>query len=119
MKSPLVVRAAGRTFGLTMTPEEVGSLQGLSDEAVRTQCRQGVLPTMPRVDLPGASWRIPTCRLMEQLGIPFEIAPAGSPTFNPHTAAGDDDDPAGLDGRTPPPSTDTRPAGSSLKEAVA
>lgn len=78
MKPPLIVQAPqGRTFGLTMTPEDAGALLGLSDEAVREQCRQGVIPTMPRTDLAGASWRIPTIRLLDALGLPYEISPAG------------------------------------------
>lgn len=78
MKEHLVVYAAGIEYDLTMTPEEVGSLLGLSDEAIRGQCRQGVLPTMPRQDVPGASWRIPTCRLLDELGIPYKLRPAKS-----------------------------------------
>lgn len=73
VKDRMVVYASGLEYELTMTPEEVGELLGLSDEAIRAQCRQGVIPTMPRVDLPGASWRIPTARLFEQLGVPHKL----------------------------------------------
>lgn len=76
MKRPLVVLAVGRSFGVTLTPEEAGSLLGLSDEAVREQCRQHVIPTMPRQPLRGASWRIPTCRLLLDLGIAFDVVEA-------------------------------------------
>jgi hypothetical protein len=76
MKDRLVVYAQGVEYELTLTPDEVGALLGLSGEAVRAQCRQGVLPTMPRQDLPGASWRISTSRLLDELGVPYKLRPA-------------------------------------------
>jgi hypothetical protein len=82
MKPPLVVRVAGvQDLGLTLTPEAAGELLGLSDDAVRVQCRDGVLPTMPRHGA-YSSWRIPTCRLLEQLGIPYEVVPDTSAVVN-------------------------------------
>jgi hypothetical protein len=75
MKAPLVVRAGTRTFGLTVNAEGAGELLGLSDDSVRRMCEEGVLPTMSRKGR-GSSWRIPTGRLLETLGVPFIIEPA-------------------------------------------
>lgn len=77
MKPVLIIRTVAGDFDLTMTPEEVGKLLRLSEDAIRVQCRDGVLPTMPRGSAKSkASWRLPTCRLLDALGIPFEIVPA-------------------------------------------
>lgn len=72
MKSALMVRAGGRSFDLTVNTETAGELLGLSDETIRKQCENGTLPTLARRGK-GSTWRIPTGRLLEALGIPYEV----------------------------------------------
>lgn len=72
MKSALMVRIGARTFDLTVNTETAGELMGVSDDTIRQQCADGTLPSLQRRGK-GSTWRIPTGRLLEALGIPYEV----------------------------------------------
>ena len=73
MKSPIIIRVAGRHLGPTVSTEVAGELLGVSDDTVRRMCAEGALPTLPRRGL-RAGWRIPTGRLLDELGLAYEVA---------------------------------------------
>lgn len=54
-----------------LTIAEAAALLGRQEYTVRRQCRQGVVPTMPGSGN-GAAWRIPTARLLDDLGVAHE-----------------------------------------------
>ena len=44
----------------------------ISGRQVRNLCKEKTIPTFPRGGH-GSSWRIPTARFFEQLGLPYEV----------------------------------------------
>jgi hypothetical protein len=75
MNRHLVVRAAGAEFPLVTTPAGLKEITGdaRSDRAIRADCENGVIPTLPRPTASGAHHRIPVPRALEQYGVPYEI----------------------------------------------
>jgi hypothetical protein len=63
----------GVLLPLVITPVQAAPLVGKGLDTVRADCEAGLMPTMPRARNPRAHWRIPTIRLLELLGIPFEL----------------------------------------------
>ncbi|MGA7417809.1 MAG: hypothetical protein WB765_13710 [Acidimicrobiales bacterium] len=76
----LVVQTPGGIFPLVTTPAGIKDITGdsRSEHAIRDDCTNGVIPTLPRADGSGAHHRIVTARYLERLGVPFEIVPAES-----------------------------------------
>ena len=75
----LVVRLAnGTELPLVIGPSQVRALTGdrRSEHAVRGDCSSGIIPTLPRAGGSGAHHRVPTARLLDELGIPYEVAEA-------------------------------------------
>ncbi|HEX7355267.1 MAG TPA: helix-turn-helix domain-containing protein [Mycobacteriales bacterium] len=69
--------AVGAThLPVELTTTEAASFLGRSVRTVCAQCQQGLLPTMPGRQNK-SSYRVPTARLLEMLGIAFEIVPVG------------------------------------------
>jgi hypothetical protein len=52
---------------------QVAPLLGRSDDAIRDDCVVAVIPTPPRAGGSGAHHRIATARLLDQIGVPYEI----------------------------------------------
>jgi hypothetical protein len=74
MNAALFVRATGGIdLPLVCSPSQVAPLLGRSDHAIRDDCMAGVIPTLPRAGGSGAHHRIATARLLDQIGIPYEI----------------------------------------------
>jgi hypothetical protein len=74
MTAPLVIRAIGGIeLPLVCSPSQVAPLLGRSDHAIRDDCIAGVIPTLPRAGGSGAHHRIATARLLDQIGVPYEI----------------------------------------------
>lgn len=75
--SPLVVRLAnGAVWPLIVRPGELRTLIGdeRSERAIRNDCAEGRIPTLPRAGGSGGHYRIPTARYLDMLGVPYEIA---------------------------------------------
>jgi len=62
---------------LVCSPSHVAPLLGRSDHAIRDDCVAGVIPTLPRAGGSGAHHRIATARLLDQMGVPYEIVTSG------------------------------------------
>jgi hypothetical protein len=75
IRPALSICVEGRSFGLTVSTVEAGELYGVSDDTMCRLCEQGVIPTLPRRGK-GSSWRIPTGRLLDTLGIAYEVIAA-------------------------------------------
>jgi hypothetical protein len=74
MTASLIVRATGGIeLPLVCSPSQVAPLLGRSDHAIRDDCVAGVIPTLPRAGGSGAHHRIATARLLDQIGVPYEI----------------------------------------------
>ena len=70
----LVVRATGGIeLPLVCSPSQVAPMLGRSDHSIRDDCVAGLIPTLPRAGGSGAHHRIATARLLDQIGIPYEI----------------------------------------------
>lgn len=67
----------GILLPLVMTPAQAAPLVGKSEHGIRADCEAGLLPSMPRTASPKVHWRIPTVRLLELLGLTFELVPDG------------------------------------------
>jgi hypothetical protein len=63
------------TLPLIIGPALVRELTGdeRSERAIRNDCSQGVIPTLPRGTDSGGHYRIPTVKYLEALGISYEI----------------------------------------------
>lgn len=73
---PLVVRLSnGVILPLIVGPARIRELIGddRSERAIRNDCAEGVIPTLPRGTGSGGHYRIPTVKYLEALGIPYEI----------------------------------------------
>lgn len=77
----MVVRTAAGDFPLVVTPSRIRQITGddRSDHAIRSDCVDGVIPTLPRTGGSGGHHRILTAKLLDQLGVPYEIVPAWRP----------------------------------------
>jgi hypothetical protein len=76
MTASLIIRATGGIeLPLVCSPSQVAPLLGRSDHAIRDDCIAGVIPTLPRAGGSGAHHRIATARLLDQMGVPYEIVP--------------------------------------------
>ena len=74
MTASLIIRATGGIeLPLVCSPSQVAPLLGRSDHAIRDDCVAGVIPTLPRAGGSGAHHRIATARLLDQIGVPYEI----------------------------------------------
>ena len=76
----LVVRlSTGREFPLVTGPAGYKEMTGdpRSDHSIRDDCSSGVIPTLPHAAGSGAHHRIPVAPALDQLGVPYEIVPAG------------------------------------------
>lgn len=74
----LIIRTdSGWELPLVASPAAVAPLLGKSDHGVRNDCVAGRIPTLPRATGSGAHHRIPVARLLDQLGVPYRIEPAG------------------------------------------
>jgi len=70
----LLVRAIGGIeLPLVCSPSQVAPMLGRSDHSIRDDCVAGLIPTLPRAGGSGAHHRIATARLLDQIGIPYEI----------------------------------------------
>ena len=73
----LVVRATGGIeLPLVCSPSQVAPMLGRSDHSIRDDCIAGLIPTLPRANGSGPHHRIATARLLDQIGIPYEIVPS-------------------------------------------
>jgi hypothetical protein len=78
MSASLIIRTTGgMELPLVCSPSHVAPLLGRSDHAVRDDCVAGVIPTLPRAGGSGAHHRIATARLLDQMGVPYEIITSG------------------------------------------
>ena len=66
-------RRGDPSLPLVCSPSQVAPLLGRSDHAIRDDCVAGVIPTLPRAGGSGAHHRIATARLLDQIGVPYEI----------------------------------------------
>ena len=74
MNACLIIRTTcGIHLPLVCSPSQVAPLLGRSDHAIRDDCVAGVIPTLPRAGGSGAHHRIATARLLDQIGVPYEI----------------------------------------------
>lgn len=71
LRPPIRIRVAGRDLGPTVNTETAGELLGKSEDTMRRMCAEGSLPTLARRG--NGAWRIPTGRLLDALGIPYEV----------------------------------------------
>lgn len=71
LKSPIRIRVAGHDLGPTVNTETAGELLGKSDDTMRRMCAEGSIPTLTRRGK--GAWRIPTGRMLDELGIPYEV----------------------------------------------
>ncbi len=71
--APLVVRTSGIDLPLVASPAQVAPILGRSDRSVRADCETGRIPVLPRSGGSGAHHRIPVAKLLDELGIPYEI----------------------------------------------
>lgn len=62
-------------YPLTLSPKVAGELWGVSERQMRNLCKTKVVTTLSRGGT-GASWRIPTAALFDELGLPYEIISA-------------------------------------------
>jgi hypothetical protein len=70
----LVIRATGGIgLPLVCSPSQIPPMLGRSDHSIRDDCIAGLIPTLPRASRSGAHHRIATARLLDQIGIPYEI----------------------------------------------
>lgn len=76
--APVVIRTAAGNFPLVVSPAGLKAALGdsRSDRSIRSDCENGVIPTLPRLGGPGAHHRIPLARYFDQLGVPYEIVRA-------------------------------------------
>ena len=76
----LVIRTAAGVYPLVTSPAGIKAITNdtRSDHAIRDDCANGVIPTLPRAGGSGAHHRIPVARHLDQLGVPYEIVPAES-----------------------------------------
>jgi hypothetical protein len=78
VEAHLIVRTdSGWELPLVASPAAVAPLLGKSDHGVRNDCIAGRIPTLPRAGGSGGHHRIPVARLLDQLGVPYRIEPAG------------------------------------------
>jgi hypothetical protein len=78
VEAHLIVRTdSGWELPLVASPAAVAPLLGKSDHGVRNDCIAGRIPTLPRASASGGHHRIPVARLLDQLGVPYKIGPAG------------------------------------------
>jgi hypothetical protein len=78
MNASLIIRTiGGMELPLVCSPSLVAPLLGRSDHAIRDDCVAGVIPTLPRAGGSGAHHRIATARLLDQMGVPYEIVTSG------------------------------------------
>lgn len=78
MSASLIIRTTGgMELPLVCSPSHVAPLLGRSDHAIRDDCVAGVIPTLPRAGGSGAHHRIATARLLDQMGVPYEIVTSG------------------------------------------
>ena len=75
----LVVRTPdGRAWPLTLSVAEYRQLTGTKKtaQAIRDDLEKGRIPAMPRKARSGEHWQIPTVRLLDDLGVPYEFEAA-------------------------------------------
>lgn len=75
--SGLIIRLAdGTELPLVIGPAGAKKLTGdhRSERAVRNDCTAGIIPTLRRGGGSGAHHRIPTAKLLDSLGVPYDIA---------------------------------------------
>jgi hypothetical protein len=53
-----------------------GVLFDKTDRAVRADCENGAIGTLPRASGDGEHWRIPVAKLLDAIGVPYEIVSA-------------------------------------------
>ena len=78
-RSGLVIRTTtGAILPLVTNPEGIRAITGdqRSAHAIRDDCAHGVIPTLPRAGGSGAHHRIPVARMLDDLGVRYEIIPA-------------------------------------------
>ena len=74
MTPSLIIRATGGIeLPLVCSLSQVAPLLGRSDHAIRDDCVAGVIPTLPRAGRSVTRRRIATARLLDQIGVPYEI----------------------------------------------
>jgi hypothetical protein len=74
--SGLVIQLAnGARLPLVTGPAGIKEIFGdpRSDHSIRSDCANGVIPTLPRAEGSGAHHRVPVARYLDKLGIPYEI----------------------------------------------
>lgn len=75
--SPIVVRVGPRdtdVLPLVLTPAEASDLLGVSPDTVRRRILAGRIEVLDRQG--EEPWRIPTAKLLDELGIPFKVGAA-------------------------------------------
>jgi len=68
----------GRAWPLTLSIAEYRRPTGTTKtpQAIRDDPEKGRIPAMPRKARSGEHWRIPTVRLLDDLGVPYEVEAA-------------------------------------------
>jgi hypothetical protein len=66
---------AGR-MPLVASPEQVAPMLGKTGHAVRDDCAAGRIQTLQRGGGSGSWYRIPVTKLLDDLGVPYEIVSA-------------------------------------------
>jgi hypothetical protein len=72
----LVIKLAnGAELPLVTNPAGIKEMFGdpRSDHSIRSDCANGVIPTLPRAQGSGAHHRIPVARYLDRLGVPYEV----------------------------------------------
>jgi hypothetical protein len=69
-----VIRTAGGLIlPLVASPEDVaGPLLGKTGRAARGDCASGAIPSLHRATA-DSHWRIPTAKLLDTIGVPYEF----------------------------------------------
>jgi len=77
---PVVVKVGGRELPPTLSVSRYRAEFGddRTDRAVRMDCEAGKLPTLPRRAGSGQRHRIIVTKLLESLGIPYEVGTASA-----------------------------------------
>jgi hypothetical protein len=73
-----IIRSPAGDFPLVGSPATVAVLVGKSERAVRDDCDRGTIPTLARGTGNGSWHRIPVAKLLDDLGIPYEVVISGA-----------------------------------------
>ena len=75
----MVIETTAGQLPLVAGPDRLAKLLGKSGRAVRDDCDAGRIPTLPRGGGSGSWYRVPVAKLLDDLGVQYEIVPAKEP----------------------------------------